>query len=77
MFKLADAKDFSRLGEISKCNREILQKHFHFLRLESNSERTATHRYFSFLRWKNTGRLNKIVVGKIIHFSGIHEQAAG
>ena len=41
MFKLADAEEFLNSEEISKCNREILQKYFRFLRHEGNSERTA------------------------------------
>jgi integrase/recombinase XerD len=41
MFKLADADEFLMSEKISKCNREILQKYFRFLRHEGNSERTA------------------------------------
>jgi integrase len=41
MYKIVDAEDFLRSEEISKCNGEILQKYFRFLRHEGNSERTA------------------------------------
>jgi hypothetical protein len=59
-----DAEDFVMSEDISKCNREVLQKYFRFLRHEGNSERTALNHMENMI-WV-ARILNKYDLGNLI-----------